>query len=152
MADVAYTLGLLLLTVAVASVAADWCQTDDDLWLNTWCLRGCCGITKNECCPELELYDDYYELSGGAIAGFVILSIVALAMVVGGVILVIYFCTTCFRQITTPPGVVYANGVANPAVVASTSVNMASHPTHQSTVSHTTYQHPQTVAFNKGFM
>ncbi|XP_060080573.1 uncharacterized protein LOC132559955 [Ylistrum balloti] len=161
MAGVVYT--LLILTVAAAAVEAEFCWNEDDNWFTTWCVRGCCGQYRHGCCPTpspapaaADDDDDDNKLSAGDIAGIVVGSIISLALVVAGIILALYFFTTCFRQ--QKGGVVYSNRTPNTGVASSTNINMATYPTQNPPVTMTTYQYPQqqvpptTVVYNTGYM
>ncbi|XP_069141541.1 uncharacterized protein [Argopecten irradians] len=137
MAAVLYT--LLVLTVAIASVEAGWCWNSQDNWFTRWCDHGCCGDAKDACCTITD--DDDDGLTGEDIAGIVVGSVIAVGLVICGIVLAIYFFTTCCRQQKTRLGFVFANGTRNPP--PSTNINMTTYPTQQPTVTQTTYQYPQ---------
>ncbi|OWF45692.1 uncharacterized protein LOC110456726 isoform X2 [Mizuhopecten yessoensis] len=133
-----------MLAIVAVVVEADFCMNFNDNTLSTYCKFGCCGVKLNECCNN----DDYYnELTAGAIAGVVIASLVGLAVVIGGVLLVVFLVNSncCHEQ--GNQGVVFSTGAcANPP-----SVNIRGQSTLTNT--QTTYQYPQqsTKVYNAGY-
>ncbi|XP_069142125.1 cysteine and tyrosine-rich protein 1-like [Argopecten irradians] len=134
---------VILLVFVAVTVEADYCTFNNGSII--FCGNGCCGGELDYCCNiDSGIVAYYYSLTGAAIAGIVIGSIIFLALIVCGIACIVYFVNSncCEQQGNT--GVVFSNSAcANPTPV--TSVNIAEvQPSLAET--RTTYLYPQSTA------